>query len=101
MELEERECREYEDDLINETGERETIDQGLDGMEGKDLNEGIRTMALMEFMKLLEPTQLMEGLIYIHGADLSDSIDGAYANNRICVFFIQVMEFQKRNNKWH
>ena len=36
------------------------------------MNEGIRTMALMEFMKLLEPTQLMEGLIYIHGADLSD-----------------------------
>ena len=43
-------------------------------------------MALMEFMKLMEPTQLMEGLIYIHGADLSDSIDGAYENNRICVF---------------
>ena len=70
-------------------------------MEGKDLNEGIRTMALMEFMKLMEPTQLMEGLIYIHGADLSDSIDGAYENNRICVFFIHVMEFQKRNNSWH
>ena len=59
MESEERECREYEADLINGTGERETIDQGLDGMEGKDLNEGIRTMALMEFMKLMEPTQLM------------------------------------------
>ena len=63
MESEERECREYETDLINGTGERETIDQGLDGMEGKDLNEGIRTMALMEFMKLMEPTQLMKGLI--------------------------------------
>ena len=49
----------------------------------------------------MEPTQLMEGLIYIHGADLSDSIDGAYENNRICVFFIHVIEFQKRNNQWH
>ena len=27
MESEERECREYEADLINGTGERETIDQ--------------------------------------------------------------------------
>ena len=70
-------------------------------MEGKDLHEGIRTMALMEFMKLMEPTQLMEGLIYIHGADLSNSIDGAYENDRIGVFFIDVMEFQKRNNQWH
>ena len=87
MESEVRECRGYGTDWIIGTGERETIDQGLDGMEGKDLNEGIRTMALMEFMKL------MEGLIYIHGADLSDSIDGAYENNRICVFFIHVMEF--------
>ena len=51
MESEERECREYEANLINGTGERETIDQGLDGMEGKDLNEGIRTMALMDFIK--------------------------------------------------
>ena len=80
MESEERECREYEADLINGTGERGTIDQGI------DWNEGIRTQALMEFMKLMEPTQLMEGLIYIHGADLSDSIDGAYETNRICVF---------------
>ena len=64
MESEERECREYEADLINGTGERETIDQGLDGMEGKDLNEGIRTMALME-LKLMEPTQLMEGVIFM------------------------------------
>ena len=56
-------------------------------------------MALMEVMKLMEPTQLMEGLIYIHGADLSDEIDGASENNRICVFFIDVMEFQKRNNQ--
>ena len=85
MELEERECREYEADLINGTGERETIDQGVDEI-GKDWNEGIRKMALMEFMKLMEPTQLMEGLICIHGADLSDSIDGAYENNRIRVF---------------
>ena len=77
MESEERECREYETDLINGTGERETIDQGVDEIEGKDWNEGIRTMALMEFMKLMEPTQLMEGLTYIHEADLSDSIDGA------------------------
>ena len=101
MESEERECREYEADLINGTGDRETIDQGIDEIEGKDWNEVIRTMALMEFMKLMEPTQLMEGLIYIHGADLSDSIDGAYENNRICVFFIHVMEFQKQNNQWH
>ena len=86
MELKVRECREYGDDWNSGTSERETIDQGLDGMEGKDLNEGIRTMVLMEFMKLMEPTQLMEGLIYIHGADLSDSIDGAYETNRICVF---------------
>ena len=34
-------------------------------MEGKDLNEGIRTMVLMEFMKLMEPTQLMEGVIFM------------------------------------
>ena len=99
MESEVRECRGYGTDWIIGTGERETIDQGLDGMERKDLNEGITTMS-MEFMKLLEPTQLMEALIYIHGADLSDSIDGAYENNRICVF-IHVMEFQKRNNQWH
>ena len=65
MESEERECREYEAVLINGTGERETIDQGLDGMEGKYLNKGIRTMALMEFMKLMEPTQLMEGLLFM------------------------------------
>ena len=61
MKSEERECREYEDDLINGTGERETIDQGIDEIEEKDWNEGIRAMALMEFMKLMEPTQLMEG----------------------------------------
>ena len=101
MESEERECRAYEADLINGASERETIDQGIDEIEGKDWNKGIKTMALMEFMKLMEPTQLMEALIYIHGADLSDSIDGAYENNRICVFFIHVMEFQKRNNQWH
>ena len=59
MESEVRECRGYGTDWIIGTGERETIDQGLDGMEGKDLNEGIRTMALIEFMKLMEPTQLM------------------------------------------
>ena len=62
MESEERECREYEADLINGTGERETIDQGIDEIEGKDWNEGIRTMALME---LMEPTQLMEGVIFM------------------------------------
>ena len=64
MESQERECGGYEADLINGTGERETIVQGLDGMEGKDLNEGIRTMALMEFMKLMGPKQLMEGVIF-------------------------------------
>ena len=65
MESEERECREYEADLSNWTGERETIDQGIDEIEGKDWNEGIRTMALMEFMKLMEPTLLMEGVIFM------------------------------------
>ena len=34
MKSEERECREYEDDLINGTGERETIYQGIDEIEG-------------------------------------------------------------------
>ena len=65
MESEVRKCREYEADLIYGTGERETIDQGIDEIEGKDWNEGIRTMALMEFMKLMEPTQLMEGVIFM------------------------------------
>ena len=48
---------------MNVIAERGTIHQGLDGIEGKDWNDGIRTMALMEFMKLMEPTQLMKGLI--------------------------------------
>ena len=61
MESEEREC---EADLINGTGERETIDQGIDEIEEKDWNEGFRTMALMELMKLMELTQLMEGVIF-------------------------------------
>ena len=39
--------------------------------------------------------------IDIHEADLSDEIDGTYENNRIGVFFIDVMEFQKQNNQWH
>ena len=65
MESEERECREYEADLINGTGERGTIDQGIDETEGKDWNEGIRTMALMEFMKLMKPTQLTERLMFM------------------------------------
>ena len=62
IESEERKCREYEADLTYGTGERETIDQGIDEIEGKDWNEGIRTMALME---LMEPTQLMEGVIFM------------------------------------
>ena len=65
VELEVRECREYGTDWINGTCERKTIDQGLDGIKGKDWNEGIRTMALMEFMKFMEPTQLMERLIFM------------------------------------
>ena len=65
MGSEERECREYEADLINWTGEREIIGQGIDEIEGKDWNEGIRTMALMEFMKQHKPTQLMEGMIFM------------------------------------
>ena len=68
MDSEERECREYKADLINITGERETIDQGIDEIEGKDWNEEIRTMALMDqidwFMKLMGPKQLMEGVIF-------------------------------------
>ena len=52
-------------------------------------------MALMEFMKLMEPTQLMEGVIFM------ELIVGTYENHRIGVFFIDVMEFQKRNNQWH
>ena len=65
MESEVRECREYGDDWIKGTVDREKIDLGLDGIEGKNWNEGIRTMALMEFMKLMEPTQLMLGLIFM------------------------------------
>ena len=65
VESEVRDCREHGTDWINGTDERETIDQGLDGIKGKDWNEGIRTMALMEFMKFMEPTQLMERLIFM------------------------------------
>ena len=65
VELEVRECREYGTDWINGTGERETIDQGINEIEWKDWNEGIRTMALMEFMKLMEPTQLIKGVIFM------------------------------------
>ena len=65
IESQERECREYEADLINRTGKRKTIDQGIDEIEGKDWNEGIRTMALMEFMKLIEPTQLLKMWIFM------------------------------------
>ena len=65
MASEVRECSKYGIDWINGTGERETIDQGIDEIKGKDWNEEIRTMALMEFMKLMEPTQLMEGLIFM------------------------------------
>ena len=67
MESNVRECKEYGIDWINgsRTGERETIDKGIDGIEGKDLNEGIRTITLKIFMKLMEPTQLMEGVIFM------------------------------------
>ena len=70
MESEVRECRGYGTDWIIGTGERETIDQGIDEIEGKDWNEGIRTMALMEFMKLREPKQLIGGLIFMELAYL-------------------------------
>ena len=74
MESEVRECRGYGTDWIIGTGERETIDQGLDGMEGKYWNEIIRTNnGIYEF----------DGGIDIHGADLSDEIDGTYENDRI------------------
>ena len=46
------------------------IDQGLDGIGRKDWNEGIRTMALMEFMKLMEPKQLMGALKFMELAYL-------------------------------
>ena len=73
---------------INGTCDRETIDQGLDGMEGKYWNEIIRTNnGIYEF----------DGGIDIHGADLSDEIDGTYENNRIVFFF----HLCKRNNQWH
>ena len=65
MESELREYREYGTGWINGTGDRKSMDQGLDWIEGKDWNEGIRTMALMEFMKFMEPTQLMERLIFM------------------------------------
>ena len=61
MESEGRSCKEYETDLINGTGEREKIDQELDGFEGKNWNKGIRRMTLTKFMNLMKPTQLMEG----------------------------------------
>ena len=64
MESEVRECRRYGTDWNIGTGERETIDQGIDEIEEKDWNEGIRAMALMEFMKLMGPKQLMEGVIF-------------------------------------
>ena len=64
MELMESEWGGYETDWINRTGERETIGQKLDGIEGKDWNDRIR-MALMGFMKLMEPTKLMERLLFI------------------------------------
>ena len=38
-----------------------------------------------------------DGGIDIHGADLSDEIDGTYENNRIVFFF----HLCKRNNQWH
>ena len=65
MDAEVRSRREYGTDWVNGNGERETIDQELDGIEGKDWNEGIKTMALIEFMKLMEPNKLMEGLLFI------------------------------------
>ena len=42
-----------------------------------------------------------DGGIDIHGADLSDESDGTYENDRVGVFFINVMESQKRNNQSH
>ena len=79
MESEERECREYEADLINGTGERETIDQGIDEIQGKRLewrNQNNGTNGIYEIdganttdegsdihgahflMKLLEPMKI-------------------------------------------
>ena len=68
MESEERECREYEADSINGTGERETIDQGIGKIEGKVWNEVIRTMALMDFFKIDGANTTDRGSD-IHGAD--------------------------------
>ena len=58
------------------------------------MNDGIRTMALMEFK--IDGANTTDGGIDTHGDDLSDEIDGTYENDRKGVFFlIDVMEFQK------
>ena len=56
-------------------------------------------MALTEFMKLMKPTQLTERLMFMEL--ISDEIGGTYENDRIGVFFIDVIKFQKRNKQWH
>ena len=67
----ERECREYEAALINGTGERETIDQGVDEMEGKDWrNQNNGTNGIYE----IDGANTTDGGIDIHGADLPDEI---------------------------
>ena len=95
MDSEVRSCTEYGSDCINGSGERETIDHGLDGIEGKDWNRRSQNNGT-------------DGIYEIHGAnttdgeiDIHDEIDGTYENYTICVFFIDVIEFQKRNDQWH
>ena len=99
MESNVRECKEYGIDWINGsgTGERETIDKGIDGIEGKDLNEGIRTITLKIFMKLMEPTQLMEGLLFMELIYMMKLMEPMKIKWRC--FLIYVVEFQKQNNQ--
>ena len=46
----------------------------------------------------IDGANISDGGIDIHGADLSDEIDGTYVHNKIGAFLIDVMEFQKQ---WH
>ena len=62
------------------TGERETIYQGLDGIKGKNWNDGINGSYE------IDGANTTDGGIDTHGADISGVIDRTYANNRMGVF---------------
>ena len=95
MDSEVRSCTEYGSDCINGSGERETIDHGLDGIEGKDWNRRSQNNGTDGIYES-DGESTTDGWIYTHGADLSDEIDGTYENDRKGVFFlIDVMKFQK------